>query len=101
MELIEFDKSNRDGKKLKIVLMKDGKKKTYHFGSKTSETYAEGASKIKRENYIARHKIRERWDQINNGSLSRYILWGKHQSIQKNLKSFLKRFNISNRTNRT
>ena len=96
--MIHFGKSDRDGKKLKIVLMKDGKKKTYHFGSDVSQTYAEGASKNKRDNYIARHRVNENWDDINNGSLSRYILWGKHQSIQKNLKSFLKRFNISNRT---
>lgn len=97
LKLIEFGKSNRDGKKLKIVLMKDGKKKTYHFGSDGSETYAEGASKIKRENYIARHKIRENWQEVNPGSLSRYILWGKHQNINKNLKLFLKRFNITSR----
>lgn len=97
MELIHFGKSDRDGKKLKIVLMKDGKKRTYHFGSDVSTTYSEGASKNKRDNYIARHRVNEKWDEINNGSLSRYILWGKHQSIQKNLKSFLKRFNISNR----
>ena len=98
LKLIEFGKSNRDGKKLKIVLMKDGKKKTYHFGSDISTTYSEGASKNKRDNYIARHKIRENWEEVNPGSLSRYILWGKHQSIRRNLNLFLKRFNITNRT---
>lgn len=98
MELIEFTKSNRDGKKLKIVFIINGKKKTFHFGSDGSTTYSEGADDKKKKAYIARHKIRERWDEINNGSLSRYILWGKHQDINKNLKSFLKRFNISNQT---
>jgi len=99
MELIEFGKSDRVGKKLKIVLMKDNKKKTYHFGSDVSTTYSEGASETKKNAYIARHRVNERWDQINNGSLSRYILWGKYQNINKNLRSFLKRFNIT--TNRT
>tara|TARA_R110001606_G_scaffold371274_1_gene528009 strand:- start:67 stop:357 length:291 start_codon:yes stop_codon:yes gene_type:complete len=95
MELLEFGKSNRDGKKLKIVLIKDGKKKTYHFGSDVSTTYAEGATETKKNAYLARHRVNENWNEINNGSLSRFILWGSHQSIDKNLKSFLKRFNIT------
>ena len=95
MQLLQFGKSNRDGKKLKIVLIKDGNKKTYHFGSDVSNTYAEGASQTKKNAYLARHRVNENWNEINNGSLSRYILWGSHQSIDKNLKSFLKRFNIT------
>lgn len=95
--MIHFGKSDRDGKKLKIVLMINGKKRTYHFGSDVSTTYSEGADETKKKAYIARHRIKENWNEINNGSLSRYILWGKHQNINKNLKSFLKRFNITSR----
>ncbi len=96
--MVYFGKSDRDGKKLKIVFMKDnGKKKTYHFGSDGSQTFSEGASETTKKAYIARHRVNEKWDEINNGSLSRFILWGKHQNINKNLKSFLKRFNITSR----
>ena len=96
--MVYFGKSNRDGKKLKIVFIINGKKKMYHFGSDGSQTFSEGASETTKKAYIARHKVREDWSKINSGSLSRFILWGKHQDINKNLKSFLKRFNISNRT---
>jgi hypothetical protein len=48
--------SPRKDKKL-MFKMDDPKKN--HFGSKTSKTYVEGASKEKRLNYIKRHKPRE------------------------------------------
>ena len=67
-------------------------KKTIHFGSKKSQTYVEGASKEKRLNYIKRHKPRENWNEINAGSLSRYLLWGDSVLISENLEDYLKRF---------
>ena len=92
--LIDIKPSDKKTKKLKIVLSLDGKKKTFHFGSKKSITYAEGATKKKRENYIKRHKVREDWNEINNGSLSRFILWGDSKNIIENIKQYLKDFNI-------
>ena len=94
MELIEFGNSDRTGKKLKAIFIIDGKKKTYHFGSDVSKTYSEGADETKKENYIKRHKVNEIWDEINPASLSRLVLWGKYQNINKNLKLFLKRFKV-------
>jgi hypothetical protein len=38
-------------------------KRTIHFGSKTSVTYVEGASKEDRLNYLKRHKVRENWNE--------------------------------------
>ena len=92
--LIDFDTSDKKTKKFKIVLSIDGKKKTIHFGSKNSTTFIEGASKNKRENYIKRHKVRDDWDEINAGSLSRFILWGDSNNLMKNLIQYLDDFNI-------
>ena len=92
--LIDIEPSDKKTKKLKIVLSLNGKKKTFHFGSKKSITYVEGATKKKRENYIKRHKVREDWNEINNGSLSRFILWGDSKNIIENIKQYLKDFNI-------
>mgnify|MGYP004292366017 CR=1 FL=1 len=69
-------------------------KRTIHFGSKTSRTYVEGASKQDRINYIKRHKVRENWDEINAGSLSRFLLWGDSVLLSENLKKYLKRFKL-------
>ena len=92
--LIDIKPSDKKTKKLKIVLSLDGKKKTFHFGSKKSITYVEGATKKKKENYIKRHQVREDWNEINNGSLSRFILWGDSKNIIENIKKYLKDFNI-------
>jgi len=46
--LIDFDKSDKNTKKFKIVLSINGKKKTIHFGSKHSKTFVEGAKRSKR-----------------------------------------------------
>ena len=89
--------SNRKGKKYEIVFMKDnGKTLTIHFGSKTSKTYLDHKDKTKRSNYIARHAPNERWDEVNAGSLSRYILWGDSTDLETNLNAYFKRFNIKN-----
>ena len=88
--------SSRENKKYEITLMSDnGRTKTYHFGSKGSQTYLDHKDKIKRANYIARHSARENWSEINVGSLSRYILWGDSTDLDTNLKEYLKRFKIS------
>ena len=92
--LIDIKPSDKKTKKLKILLSLDGKKKTFHFGSKNSITYVERASKKKRENYIKRHKVREDWNEINNGSLSRFILWGDSKNIVENIKQYLDDYDI-------
>ena len=82
--------SDRAGKKYMTKI--NGK--TYHFGAEGSETYLDHKDKAKRYAYIARHRVNENWEKINAGSLSRYILWGTHTSLDKAIKSFLKRFKI-------
>jgi hypothetical protein len=52
MKIESLEKSNRKDKKY-VVLMSDGK--SYHFGLKNAITYVEGATKQKRDAFLARH----------------------------------------------
>jgi hypothetical protein len=64
-------------------------RKTIQFGSKTSTTFAEGASVEKQQAYLARHKVNENWNSVNPGALSRWILWSS-KSIAGGIKNFKK-----------
>jgi hypothetical protein len=83
-------RSNRKGKRFMVEI--NGV--TLHFGSDVGRTYIDHKDKQKRQNYLARHKVREDWTKINAGSLSRWILWGNSTSLQQNIKDYKKRFNI-------
>ena len=96
-QLILFKPSSRKNKKYMMTIIEDKKFKTFHFGSKHSQTFVEGATKLTRDNYIKRHAKNEDWSKINPGSMSRYILWGNTSNLEKNLKSFLSRFKIKDR----
>jgi hypothetical protein len=57
---LQITKSKRDGKRFKAVFSIDGKQQTVHFGFKSdkgkpAKTFADGASKEKRQAYRARH----------------------------------------------
>jgi len=52
MKIVSLEKSNRKDKKYKVI-MSDGKE--YHFGLKNAITYVEGATKQKRDAFLARH----------------------------------------------
>tara|TARA_R110000822_G_scaffold148471_4_gene287479 strand:+ start:340 stop:609 length:270 start_codon:yes stop_codon:yes gene_type:complete len=86
-----LEKSQRKDKR--FVIQIDNKK--IHFGAKNGFTYVDGASEKTRENYIKRHRVNEDWNNINAGSLSRFILWGDTKDINKNLKAFLTRVSLS------
>jgi hypothetical protein len=88
MKIVSLEKSTRANKKY-VVTMSDGKE--YHFGLKNSITYIEGASKEKREAFLARHlnnplekKLIE--NLVPSPALfSVYLLWNTND-IEKNLK---------------
>lgn len=92
MKFVELSPSTRSDKKYMIKFQDPDK--TIHFGSKNSETYLDHEDKIKRANYIARHSVRENWQEVNAGSLSKFLLWGETTDLKTNLKAYLKRFNI-------
>jgi len=62
---------------------------------KKADQLIDNADKIKRENYIKRHKVNEDWTKVNSGSESRFILWGDYKTLDENHQAFMKRFGIS------
>jgi hypothetical protein len=78
-------------KRFRAIIIQNGKK-SIDFGSKGAKTYIDGATDIQRENYIKRHSMNplekniiNNFSQITPSLLSRYILWGDHRSISKNM----------------
>ncbi len=92
MKFISLEKSYKPNKKLVIKFSEPNL--TIHFGSKNSSTYLDHYDKVKRSNYLKRHKVNENWDQVNAGSLSAYILWGDSSDMYANLINYLDKFNI-------
>ena len=84
--------SPRLGKKYMIRF--EDPDRVIHFGSDVSKTFLDHGDKIKRENYIKRHEVNEKWDQVNAGSLSRFLLWGSSTSLRENLEDYLIKFDI-------
>ena len=86
--------SNRKNKRFKIVF--SNPRRVIHFGDKYGDTYIDHFNKLKRDNYIKRHSKLplENWNEINPGSLSRYLLWGDDTDILINLENYLNKFNI-------
>ena len=68
--------------------------KTYHFGAPGAQTYLEHKDEKIKSNWIKRHRVREDWTRVNPGSLSRWLLWGDHTSLKKNIEDFRKRYGI-------
>ena len=93
MRFISLEKSNKPNKKL--VIKFSDPNLTIHFGSKNSSTFLDHHDKVKRSNYLKRHKVNENWHQVNAGSLSAYILWGPSTDLYENLFNYLDKFNIS------
>ena len=78
-KLVSVSRTPAGSQKKLIAHFSDGSR--MQFGSKTSTTYAEGATLEKKEAYIARHKVNENWSRRSAGALARYVLWSK-PSIQ-------------------
>lgn len=88
-----FKESTRKDKRL-MVLFANGE--VIHFGMKGAKTYIDEGDKAKREAYIARHRVREDFNNpYTAGALSRWLLWGDSTDFEKNHKSFMKKFNVS------
>ena len=92
MRFISLEKSNKPNKKLVIKFSEPNL--TIHFGSKNSSTFLDQYDKVKRSNYLKRHKVNEDWNQVNAGSLSAYLLWGSSTDLNTNLINYLDKFNI-------
>ena len=80
----------------KFDACKGSNTKEVHFGSKGGETYVDHQNKEKRENYLARHSVNDKFDKdpMSPHALSKFILWGDSSSLARNISAFRKRFNI-------
>ena len=93
VKLIESDNKN---KKWMVKLYNDENIliKTVHFGSKGSSDYTKHKDKNRKDNYLARHKPNENWNDAGSaGFWSRWLTWNK-PSINESIKDIEKRFEI-------
>ena len=73
MEVV-ISKSTKPDKRLKATF----ENKTVHFGAKSGSTYVDHRDKKTKENWEARHMVRENWQDYDSaGALSKHILWNK------------------------
>jgi hypothetical protein len=90
---MKIEKSTRVGKRFSATFANG---KVIHFGQAGGKTYIDEGDKVKRENYLLRHKKRENWNNpYSAGALSRYLLWGDSTSLDANHQAFMKRFNVN------
>ena len=89
-------KSPQEKKRFQAIFTREnGKKKKVNFGSKGASTFIDGANQKVKDAYIARHRVRENWnDPISPGALSRWIIWGDSNNVNKNIVAFRKKFNL-------
>lgn len=98
--LLSVTLSEKPDKKLKAVFEQDsGRKKTIHFGAKQNgvpmDDYTITHDKQQRARYIRRHDKEDWTNPVTAGALSRFILWGESTSLNKNIKNFIKKFNLN------
>jgi hypothetical protein len=90
MELIKAT----DGKHKWVAVFEDGTRTP--FGAKGYTDYTQHHDKLRRANYLARHRTSETWTKPKTaGALSRWILWGDSTSLATNLADFKRRFSLS------
>jgi len=89
--LLNIVKLRGDVKKYQAIFSNNKKVK---FGQEGSKTFLDHKDDKKKENYLARHKVRENWnDPYSAGALSRWILWNK-PSLLDSIKDYKKRFRM-------
>jgi len=97
MPRVEVSKSERAGKKYKIVLVyDDNKTKTIHIGSAEHSDYTEHKDPERKSRYIARHKAREDWTKsgiATAGYWAKHLLWNQ-PSISASIKDIATRHNL-------
>jgi len=96
MKVTISDSTNPKKRLMAIFTDDKGKKvKTTHFGLKGGSTFIDHKDETKKKNYLARHKVRENWnDYMSAGSLARYVLWNK-PTLTASIADYKKRFNLN------
>jgi hypothetical protein len=101
MEVIIKLSDRPDKRYMAVFYNKNNKIKTTHFGyaitdengkKKYGSTYIDHKNDTLKDNYIARHKVNEDFnDYMSAGSLSRYILWEK-KTLRDAINDYKRRF---------
>jgi len=96
MKLLSIKPSTKADKKLMATFQNDnGRTKTTHFGASGMDDYTKTHDKAQRERYRTRHaKDLQTGDATRAGHLSYYILWGDSTSLQTNITSYKRKFNL-------
>ena len=97
MKVTISNSTNPKKKLMAIFTNDDGKKvKTSHFGQAGADDYTITKDKEQRTRYRNRHKKDlDTNDYKKAGYLSWFLLWGDSTSLQENIKSYKKRFNLN------
>jgi len=94
MKLIKIQRSERKEKKW-VAIFKDGdKEKRVQFGASSYTDYTKGATDQQKKSYLARHASGKTAKPDTPNALSYYLLWGSSKSLNENIKSYKKRFNL-------
>ena len=92
---VEIYKSERKGKKNKIVLIyDDGKTKTIHIGQEGADDFTKTGDEEAKKRYITRHKKRENWNDITTAGFWAYHLLWRFRTKQEAVKKLEKEFNL-------
>ena len=93
--LVTLKKSPIKAKKMTVVVVnKNGRKKTIHFGATGYSDYTIHKDPARRDRYDARHRSRENWkDPMTAGFWAKWILWNK-PTINASIRDTAKRFNL-------
>jgi hypothetical protein len=82
-----------DGKHKWVATFSDGTRVS--FGAKGYKDYTQHHDKLRRANYLSRHRSSESWSNPKTaGALSRWLLWGDSTSFATNLADFKRRFSL-------
>jgi len=94
MKLIKIQRSERKEKKWTAFFKDDDKEKKVHFGASGYDDYTKGATDQQRKSYLARHASGKTAKPDTPNALSYYLLWGSSKSLNENIKSFKKKYNL-------
>ena len=98
-KLKKIVKANDGKHKFIAVFEKDGHEKQVPFGAKNMNDFTlfknKEEGKVHRDRYRTRHeKDLDTLDPTKPGYLSYYILWGDSTSMEKNIQTYKKMFNL-------
>lgn len=87
--------TDKKHKYIAIFTDEKGKETRVPFGAYNYHDYTTHKNKLRRDNYLLRHRIRENWnDPMTAGALSRWILWNT-SDLHRNVSIFKQKFNLT------